>query len=236
MSFDALFKLIPGYVDDLLHLLAGPVAFFSGRDLNDRKILTQAVLFLFNSTIIAYVLRVPVVGAVDSYWHTAIFTVVLYTPTAVVFGAVAWLSCRLVGGSGGLPGHVTIFAYIAGVSAVVLALTQLIAKGIIKLRLPEQFALYQEYMQRLFGDQGGLNEPRFQALDKSPELMTAVIVLLVGFIVLVAWTIWAWRAFAGWNGLSQPRNFAAFAVFVVLALGVSTLLAYAQAAVGVSIF
>ena len=224
MSFDALFKLIPGYVGDLLHLLAGPKPFFAERDLNDRKILTQAVLFLFNSTIIAYVMRVPVGGAVDAYWRTAIVTVVLYTPTAIVFGAVAWLCCRLVGGRGDLPGHVTIFAYIAGVSALILALTQLIAKGVIRLRLPEEFALYPEYMQRFFSGQGGLNEPRFQNLAQSPELLTAMIVLGAGFIVIIAWTIWAWRAYAGWNSLSPWRNFAAFALFLLPAYGASNLL------------
>ena len=110
MSFDSLLKLIPAYVSDLLSLLSGPKAFFAGRDLNDRKILVQALLFLFNSTLIAYVLRVPVLGKAEAYWQAAIVTVALYTPTAVALGAVAFGCCRALGGKGGLPGHVTIFS------------------------------------------------------------------------------------------------------------------------------
>ena len=165
MSFDSLLKLIPLYVSDLLSLLSGPKVFFAGRDLNDRKILVQALLFLFNSTLIAYVLRVPVLGEAEAYWQAAVVTVVLYTPTAVVLGAVAFVCCRLVGGQGGLPGHVTIFSYIAGISGLILALAQLVAKGIVKLRLPkDQFALYQDYMRRLIGDLGGLDDPDFADL------------------------------------------------------------------------
>ncbi|MEE9246742.1 MAG: hypothetical protein V3U63_11140 [Gemmatimonadota bacterium] len=236
MSFDSLLKLIPAYVSDLLSLLSSPKAFFAGRDLNDRKILVQALLFLFNSTLIAYVLRVPVLGEAEAYWQAAIVTVVLYTPTAVVLGAVAFVCCRLVGGQGGLPGHVTIFSYIAGISVLILALAQLVAKGIVKLRLPNQFALYQDYMRRLFGDLGGLDDPRFADLAASQELLIAVLVLVLGLLLIGAWLIWAWRAFGDWNQLAAPRSAAALALFLLAGYPVSVALGYAQAAAGVSLF
>lgn len=236
MSFDALLKLIPGYVSDLLSLLSGPKSYFAGRDLNDRKVLVQALLFLFNSTLIAYVLRVPALDDAEAYWRAAIATVVFYTPTAVALGGVAFGCCRVVGGRGGLPGHVTIFSYIAGISAIILALTQLIASGIVRLRLPDQFEFYQDYMHRVFNDLGGLDDPRFSILAQSHELTIAVLILGLGFLLMAAWLILAWRAFADWNGLAALRSAAALALFFVAGYPVSVAFGYAQAAAGVSLF
>lgn len=236
MSFDALLKLIPAYISDLLNLLSGPKAFFAGRDLNNRKVLLQALLFLFNSTLIAYVLRVPVVGEAEAYWQAAILTVVLYTPGAVLLGAIAFGCCRLFGGVGGLPGHVTIFSYIAGITALILALAQLVAKGIIKLQLPDQFSLYQEYVGRLFGGLGGLDDERFATLAESQELLVAMLVLGFGFLLIAAWLVWAWRGFGNWNQLTALRSAAALVLFLVVGYGVNVGLGYAQAAAGVSMF
>lgn len=236
MSFDALLKLIPAYIADLLKLLSGPRAFFAGRALDDRKVLLQALLFLFNSTLIAYVLRIPVLGDAAAYWQAAIVTVVVYTPTAIALGAVACGACRLVGGRGGLTGHVTIFSYVAGVSALIVALAQLVASGIVRLRLPGQFALYQDYMGRLFGGQDGIDEPQFAALADSQELLIAMLVLGLGFLVVAAWLVWAWRAFADWNELTGWRSAAALALFLAASYPVSIAFGYAQAAAGVSLF
>lgn len=236
MSFDALLKLIPAYIADLLGLLSSPKAFFAGRDLNERKALVQALLFLFNSTLIAYVLRIPVLGDAEAYWQAAIVTVVVYTPTAVALGAVACGCCRLVGGRGGLPGHVTIFSYIAGVSALILALAQLVASGIVRLRLPDQFALYQDYMDRLFADRGGLDEPQFASLAESQELLISMLVLGLGFLLIAAWLVRAWPAFAEWNRLAASRSAAALVLFLLAGYPVSIAFGYAQAAAGVSLF
>lgn len=236
MSFDALLKLIPAYVADLLGLMSGPRAFFAGRDLNERETLLKALGFLFNSTLIAYVLRVPVLGDATTHWQAAIVTVVFYTPTAVMLGALACGCCRLLGGRGGLAGHVTIFAYVAGVSALILALAQLVASGIVKLRLTDQFALYQDYMRLLFSGAGGLDDPRFADLARSQELLASMLILGLGFLLIALWMIWAWRAFADWNRLSGLRAVAAFALFLAAAYPVSVGFGYAQVAAGVSMF
>jgi len=237
MSFDALFKLIPNYLGDLLHLLSGPRRFMAGKDLDDRQVLSAAVLFLFNSSVIAYVLRVPVAEPASAYWQTAIVAIVFYTPTAVALGVVAWLGCRLVGGRAGMPGHVTAFAYIAGVNALFLALGQLVAKGVVRMGLPEaQFALYDEYMQAQFGAGGNPDDPRFAELAASQEMLTAMVVLGIGYLAIIVWTVAAWRVYADWNRLSTVRTYAAFAIFLVGGYGVSIVLDYAQAAVGVTVF
>ena len=237
MSFDALFKLIPNYLGDLLHLLAGPRRFFAGQDLDDRKVLSAAVLFLLNSSVIAYVLRVPVTGEDETYWRTAIVTIVFYMPTAVALGAVAWLGCRMVGGRGGLPGHMTAFAYIAGVNALFLALGQLVAKGVVRLGLPEaQFALYDDYMRALFGAGGDPDDPRYNKLAESQEMLIAMIVLGISYLAIIAWTLIAWRVYADWNRLSTARAYTGFLIFLVGGYGVSRIFDYAEAAVGVTMF
>jgi len=236
MSFDALLKLIPTYVGELLALLAGPRRFFAGQDLDNRKTLAEALLFLLNSAIVAYVLRVPFAGEEAAYWRTAIVAVVLYVPTATALGAVAFGCCRLLGGQGGLSGHVAVFARIAGVGAVALALVQLMAKGMLRMELPpEDFALYPEYMQRLYAGQP-LDDPRFRDLAESPDLTTAVLIQAAGLVLIFCWLAWAWRVYADWNRISAARAYAAFALFLVVGYGVSVMFGYAQAAMGVSAF
>lgn len=236
MSFDALLKSIPEYVGRLLRLIADPKGFFAVNDPGGDKALTQALMFLFSSTLIAFALRVPFLGDEKAYWLTATLTVVFYTPTAVVLGGVAYLCCRLFGGRGSLPGNVAIFSYFAGVSVLLFALVSLAAKGVIKVGLPDQFALYQEYMTLLLSGAPGLDAARFATLDQSRELLISMLVLGGGYLLIAAWLASAWRAFGPWNRLQGWRTAAALGVFLVVGYGVSTLLGLAQVAVGVALF
>ena len=180
MSFDALLKLVPDYIDQFLRLVGGARRFFAGQELNDKKALVRALLFLLNSSILAFVLRVPVLEGETVYWQTAAVTVVFYMATAVALGAVAFGCCRLVGGKAPLPGHITIFAYVAGISTIVFALATLIAGGIIQVNLPDQATLYGEYMSLLMSGGDGLEASRFDALNDSRELTFAILVILAG--------------------------------------------------------
>jgi hypothetical protein len=236
MSFEALLKSIPEYVSRLLRLIANPRGFFTAHDPGGDKALTQALMFLFSSTLLAFVLRVPFLGDEKAYWLTATITVVLYTPTAVVLGGVAHVCCRLFGGRGSLTGNVAIFSYFAGVSVLLFALASLAAKGVIKVGLPDQFALYQEYMTLLLSGAPGLGDARFATLDASRELLISMLVLAGGYVLIAAWLVSAWRAFGPWNRLQGWRIAAALVVFLVVGYGVSALLGLAQVAVGVALF
>lgn len=236
MSFDGLLKSIPDYINRLLRLVGNPRDFFAANDPGNDKALKQALLFLFSSTLIAFVLRVPFLGNESAYWTTATVTVVFYTPTAVVLGCVAHVCCRLFGGRGSLTGNVAIFSYFAGVSVLLFALVSLAAKGVIKARLPDQFTLYQDYMTLLLSGAPGLDDARFATLDESRELLISMLVLAGGYLLIAAWLVSAWRAFGPWNGLQGWRIAAALVVFLVVGYGVSILLGLAQVAVGVALF
>ena len=236
MSFDALLKLVPDYIDQFLRLVGGPRRFFAGQELNDRKALVRALLFLLNSSLVAFVLRVPVLEGETAYWQTAAVTVVFYMATAVALGAVAFGCCRLVGGRGPLPGHITIFAYLAGIGTIVFALAVLIAGGIIQVNLPEQTALYGKYMSLLMSGGGGLNAPEFAVLNASSELTFSILVILAGLLVILAWVIWCWWAFGDLNGITGWRPAAALVLFLLVGYGVSTALALAQSARGIELF
>lgn len=237
MSFDALLKLIPAYIADLLGLLAGPRRHFADRDLNGRDELKAALLFLLNSSFIAYALRVPFHGEEDSFWLSAMVTVLFYIPTAVALAFVAFGACRIVGGRGGLTGHVTLFAHVAGVSALTLALSQLIARGIAKTELAaDQFALYLEYLRRMFSGAGGLDEARFESLVATDAMLVSMLVLGGGFLVTLIWIVWAWGAFADWNRIGGLRRTGALMLFFAGAYPVSVAFGYAQTAAGVAPF
>jgi hypothetical protein len=115
-------------------------------------------------------------------------------------------------------------------------LAQLVSSGIVKLRLPDQFVLYQEYVRRLFNEVGGLDDPRFNVLAESGELTLAMLVLAAGYVLIAAWVIWAWGAFADLNRLGRPRAVAALLLFLAAAYPVSLAFGYAQAGAGVSPF
>ncbi len=236
MTHDALLKIIPEYIDQLLRLIAGPRQFFNGRDLNDKKILVQSLLFLFNSAILGFVLKTPFPEDSEGYWSTAMVTVILYTPTAVVLGCLVFCCFRLFGGKGTLPGHVVIFSYFAGVSALFFAMVSLVAKGIIKVKMPGEFALYQEYMNLLFSNSDMLEQERFKALAESQEMLFSMLVLGVGFILISGWLLVAWRAFGDWNNTTRMRTNAALILFLIIGYGVSTVLGLAQFAAGITLF
>jgi len=236
MSFDAVLKFIPDYIDQFLRLVGGARRFFAGQELNETKALVRALLFLLNSSILAFVLRVPVFEGETVYWQTGAVTVVFYMATAVALGAVAFGCCRLVGGKAPLPGHITIFAYVAGISTIAFALATLIAGGIIQVNLPDQTTLYGDYMSRLMSGGDGLDKPKFAVLNESRELTFAILTVLAGLLVILAWLIWCWRAYGDLNKLDGRRTAGALILFLVIGYGVSSALALAQSARGITLF
>ena len=231
MSFDALLKLIPDYIDQLLRLVSGPRRFFASRDLGARECLVQALTFLFISVALGYVLTVPFLVEVDAYWVAAATMVVIHTFAVVVFGGLAFLCCRVMGGRGSLYGHVTIFAYFAGVSGLVFALFSLAAAGLVKAGLPNHLALYPEYMDFLLKmDFAALEQDCFKVIDESNTLLASMLILLTGLLVIAGWLIVAWRAIGDWNRLTGRRMAAALVLFLVTGFAVNWGLMLAQSA------
>ncbi len=236
MNFDALIKLIPNYVDQLLRLVGGPQQFFDGRQLGEREAVMQSLVFFCNSAIIAFVLRIPFQGGDETYWQIAMMSAIYYLPTAIVLAALVHGVCRLAGGSGNLPGHATIFAYYAGVSMLIFSLASLCARGVIQAKRPEDMALYKEYLARLFGDMEGLEAPKFAALADSQEMLIALLVLGAGFVLTAVWLLVIWRVLGRWNKLTRTRSALALIAFLVIGYGISTIFYYVQLAAKVSLF
>lgn len=233
MSFDALLKAIPDYGDQLLTLISGPRRFFAERDLGAKDCLVQALTFLFISVALGYVLTVPFLVGVDAYayWVAAATMVVTHTFAVVVFGGLAFLCCRVMGGKGSLHGHVTIFAYFSGVSGLVFALFSLAAVGLVKAGLPNHLALYQEYMDFLLkNDFAALEQDCFKVIDESNTLRASMLILLTGLLVIASWLIVAWRAIGDWNRLTGRRVVAALVLFLVTGFAVNWGLMLAQSA------
>ena len=241
MSFDALLKLIPDYLDQLLRLVSGPRRFFKALALEEKAAFNQAFLFLFNSSFLAFVFRVPFAGEEKGYWREAIITAIAYIPAALIFGLLAFAACRLLGGKGSLRGHVAIFCYLAGVSVLLFALTSLFSKGVVLVNLSaEEFEAYKTYMALFFSDQTAFEQAvkagQFETLEKSRVLYLSMGILAIGLLVIAGWMMTAWRAFGDWNALPGLRTAASFVLFAVVGYGASKGLVLAQAVLGIRFF
>lgn len=236
MSFDALLKLIPNYLYQLLQLVSDPRRYCLGQDLSSKAGLNQSLLFFISSVFFSYVVRVPFLSDASSYWEAATITALIYIPSAIVLGILAHLSCRVFGGKGKLITHVAIFSYFSGVSVLLYALFSMSAKGIMKAKLPNDFDLYLEYMNLLFRNGAGLSDPRFAALAQSQELLISMIILMVGFALIVGWLVSIWRVFRDVNKFSAVRYSASFILFLIFGHVTSLGLGFAQTAANISLF
>ncbi len=236
MTFDALFKLIPDYLYQFLQLISDPKKYVGSQDLDSKTALNQSSLFYFSSVFFAYVVKVPFLSDAASYWETATVTAIIYIPSAVALGLLAFFSCKVVGGKGSLTAHVAVFSYFAGVSVIIYALFSMAAKGIIKAKLPDQFDLYHEYMTLLFSGGKGLDDAKFMTLENSQELLISMLVLMVGFLLIIGWLVSVWRIYRDLNAYNGLRNTLALLVFLFFGYGASLGLGYAQSAINVSVF
>lgn len=229
-------RVIPDYLSQLMQLVPAPRRFFAGLDFSQREPLTQSILFLTLSSLLAYFMRIPLSGDAAGYWFAAAVSLVTYIVTGLLFGLLAFVCWRAVGGRASLRGHIAIFAYMAGVSAVLFALVTLVAQGIILITMKEHFTLYQEYMALFFAGDAAIDEGRFQLLEQGWALKTSMGVLLLGTLMILAWMAIGWRAMGDLNKLGRGRVALSLALFFILGLAVNELLSKWQAVRGVSVF
>jgi len=236
MSADAVIKLVLQYVDQLIHLIAGPRAFFREIDPSARSAVTAALTFLLFSMVIAFVIRLPFITGEGDAWRQLPVMLVFYSATAVTLGCLACLVMRVFGGKAPLPGHVVVFSYFAGLSVLLFTLTTVIAKSLIRLRAPEAAGETENYVRAVLGGGPDLDAPRFAAVSDSPEVAWTMLILLAGQLVIAFWLVICWRAMAELNARTTLQSYLALGLFLAAGYLVARVLGMVQKGAGLALF
>ncbi|MEH6447017.1 MAG: hypothetical protein V7784_24245 [Oceanospirillaceae bacterium] len=236
MSFETLLKLIPEYLDQLLKLISGAKPFFSDIDLAATSSRKTALIFFFNTVFLAFALKVPFVGEAESYWQTAMSTVVLCTFATVIFSLTAFICCKVMGGIAPLLSHVTIMCYFSAMSVLIYSIFSGVAKGIVKSNLPDEYENYLEYVNLLIAGSREIEVAKYLAIANSNTTYTSLLVLIVGISLILLWLIVIWRVLATTNMLNSVRGLAALFLFLIVGYGASYAVGLLQAAVGLKQF
>lgn len=234
MSADAVIKLVLQYVDQLIHLIAGPRAFFREIDPSARSAVTVALTFLLFSIVIAFVIRLPFIAGEGDAWRQLPVMLVVYSATAVTLGCLACLAFRVVGGKSPLPGHVVVFCYFAGLSVLLFTLTTVIAKSLIRLRAPEAAGAIEDYVRAVL--RYGPNAPDPAAVSDSPEVAWTILILLAGLLVIAFWLVVCWRVMAELNARTTLQSYLALGLFLAAGYGVARVLGMVQHGAGLALF
>lgn len=214
MSFDALLKILPQYVDQLLKLLHDPAGFFKANPPDEEKAVIGSLVFLLLSILIAFFLRLPFMLGEGDVWKQLPVMAVFYCSTAVVLGIIAFLACRVVGGRMTMPSHVAVFGYFAGVSVLIYNLALLLARAVVASQDPENAALYEQYLGAIIlGRDTGEGEA-FAAIVES-TMIWMVVTVLAGMLVCLGWLLVVWRIMVELNGLGRRRGLVALGLFLV---------------------
>lgn len=229
-------RIIPDYLAQLVKLVPAPRKFFAGLNYTQKEPLVQGLVFLSLSSLLAYLMRMPLAGEASGYWSQALISMVSFIVTGLVFGVLAFGCCRIVGGRAQLSAHIAIFGFIAGVSAVLFALVSLLAQAIILIEMKPNFPLYLEYMQLVFDADPAIKQPRFAILEQGWALMASMGTILAGCVGILLWMAAAWRGMGDLNNLSSGRVAFSLVLFLMAGLAANKVLAELQAIKGVTVF
>lgn len=236
MSADAVIKLVLQYVDQLIHLIAGPRAFFREIEPSSRSAVTTALTFLLFSIVIAFVIRLPFITGEGDAWRQLPVMLVFYSATAVTLGCLACLVMRVFGGKAPLPGHVVVFSYFAGLSVLLFTLTTVIAKSFIRLGAPDAAGAIEDYVRAVLRGGLDLDDPGLAAVSDSPEVAWTILILLAGQLVIAFWLVVCWRVMAELNGRTTLATYLSLGLFLLAGYGVAWVLGRVQVAAGLALF
>ena len=236
MNFAELAKQAPRFVERLLGLLGGPRRYLGSLDLAAPAVLTEAMVFYTLALIVDAILALPFGGDATSFWTGAAIGVVVQVLSLFVMVMILTLIWRLLGGRAALRSHLIYSLYLWGVGVLILGLSGLAAKGLVMVRRPDWFETYRDYMTMLMIQSPEIEAERFVELDASDLLFMAMLVLLVGHLLLIAWFLAGWGAFRDLNESTRGRAILALILFLVVAYPINYLLVAGQYAAGVAVF
>lgn len=212
-------KQIPKYFSNFISILGGPKTFIRQHNDDKQETITEAMIFLGISIVIAMIIMWPLVPAqIESARFLATRSLLYLILTALGAG-LALASWKLVGGNASFGKYFVINCYYGGVVIVCMMLILTCALGVVILLDPELYPMLAESSILL---RNTLNE-KLAALINDPNNKTHLMVWALFYLIyffgaslLGLWSIIGWGAYREINGLSKGRSFVAGVVYAFL--------------------
>ena len=236
MNFPDLAKRVPRFADQFLGLINGPKRYLASLDLAAPDALADALLFFALALIVDAILGIPFAGEGADFWRDTAVAVVFQVLGLFAMSVLLFIAWRLLGGRAPLRHHLIYTLYLWGISVLILSFSNIAAKGVMMVRRPDWFELYREYMTYLLVGSPEIEAEKFAALAESDALFLAMLVLLAGHLLMLAWFATGWGAYRVLNDSTRNRSALALLIFLVLAYPLNYLLMAGQHAAGIPVF
>lgn len=199
---------LPKYINVFGSLLAGPKRFIAKENSNADETFNRSLIFLGISLVLFVVMETPIHLPKYDVWTRlclmAILCLVAISLTAIALRFSWWV----VGGKASIRSFFVTYSYFFGVMIVLLAFSQLISLGFLKVVDP---ALYTQ-LQQSKGQQ--INQ--IDALSGGVTLWVTGLIFVVAFFCVSIWSVVGWGAYRELNGLSKFRSFCALMITGIL--------------------
>jgi hypothetical protein len=206
--FEQILKYLPHYLTEFGAAFSGPKSFIATKLSTDAgDAFGEALLFLGISLTLVLLMYTPLLPAGKDFWSFAIPYVVccmITLPLAAIVTRAAWW---IVGGRASARLFFIAYAYYFGVANVLLAATDLVAKGFFKKFDPQ---LYREYFDALQKAQSMQNwsESYADLLHRFDQSNVALIFMFIGTFGYLILSIWG---LIGWGALTSRTRRSALA-------------------------
>jgi hypothetical protein len=209
-------NLIPWYIRNLLQLMTEPRTFFYSVANSESDCLSNALLFYALSVVISIFVAMTVDRIEADFMTEIVISETLHVVTVVFCALVAYLAWHISMSPVSLRDTLAALFYIYGVTLIIAALSGVMARSIMKIGRPEDYALFNEYMDLVFLQSSDLYQRRFQALADSRHMLAAMVALGTGYLVMLIWLLVSWISFGRAQSVGPLRSVAALFLFILL--------------------
>ena len=217
---EALVKIFPGYLRDLVALIAAPKAFIGNHSAVNDETIKNSLLFAAVSSTLGYLLTpkllLPAGELLSNLGQRLVFSV-----TLLVLGAAAIFAAWCILGQRApfLKFLITYIYYISPV-VLILALFDAVGFGILYAYDPRGAESLVELSRSILFNPFGLPESEESlALSTGAPFIAMNVVMFLGAAMGWLWTILAWGAFRNMLGATRRQSFFAFLLaFMLLTL------------------
>lgn len=211
---DRWISLTRDYFVDLLDLVSGPKRFLAERLARPGATAAEGLQFLAISFGLMFVLQLPL--ARSNPLTELIGDISFFSGYMLLYGCAVLLAWRLVGAAAPVYRYFMIHFYISGVLRLILAVTYVVARGILR----SDPAAYEEVMASLVNGDIMWGTRHIDRIFGSRALQLSTLVLLGGLGAMLVWVVVSWGAYRQLSGMSKFRSLLAFLLFCVICVPV----------------
>jgi hypothetical protein len=227
MSFDAVFKVIDfvaEYTVTWQRVASSPTLFFREIDRSDAKTLPEAIQFYAVSIIIASLLHMPFARGESDLVTGTLGLVIYHLLSAILYSGIGFLAWRIVGAQLSAPKWLGVLLYVYGVAVLIMSVSGLLAKSVIKTNQNLDFDLYLDYLKTLALNPLELDQETFRELAGTTELFLSMSILSVGNVVLLLWLLMSWLSYGEVKRIGRARSVGALIMYLLVIYPVTYIL------------